>query len=314
VSSKTVHRRLLLWTAAALCCGWTLAAPDPACSAPGVVFCSEFEEGDFSIWDDFDGNPSPWNLLVQDPGPVPTTGNHVARLRVPDGRGTTDLVKVLPARYDRLYARWYQQWEPGYDFSVAVHGGGLHAGDRGKLGHSGDRPAGDDWFSAWLEPWYGPLRLYTYYRGMYQDCVNPAGSCWGDDFPCFRDEGQAYCTDPWHRETIMPPTMQTGRWYCLEMMMDGGTPVTSGANADGQMNFWIDGTAYGPWNDLWFRTTPNLKLEILWLSLFHHDAHSVEGIMLDNVVVSTDPIGCLGGGGPTPIPSPQNLQRTDRRP
>jgi hypothetical protein len=44
----------------------------------------------------------------------------------------------------------------------------------------------------------------------------------------------------------------------------------------------------GEWNVL------PLQLHILWLSLFHHASHSVEGIMLDNVVISTQPIGCLG--------------------
>jgi len=59
------------------------------------------------------------------------------------------------------------------------------------------------------------------------------------------------------------------------------------------VNFWLDGEEYGPWNDLWMRTTPDLRVGILWLSLFHHGEHSVEGILLDDVVVSTEPIGCL---------------------
>ena len=36
------------------------------------------------------------------------------------------------------------------------------------------------------------------------------------------------------------------------------------------------------------------RFPILWLSLFHHAEHSVEGILLDDVVVSTDRVGCLG--------------------
>ena len=54
----------------------------------------------------------------------------------------------------------------------------------------------------------------------------------------------------------------------------------------------MDGLEIGPWDDLWFRTTEDLKISILWLSLFHHTDHSVEGIYLDNVVVSTSLIGC----------------------
>jgi hypothetical protein len=92
----------------------------------------------------------------------------------------------------------------------------------------------------------------------------------------------------------MPPVLETGRWYCLEIMLDAGTPVQNDADADGVQNFWIDGVEFGPFEHLWHRTTPDLKISILWLSLFHHGDHSVEGVYLDNVVVSEQRIGCLG--------------------
>ncbi len=78
------------------------------CSSNAGVFCSGFEEGSFSIWDDFDGNPAPGNTLVSDPGPFNQTGNRVARLLPPSGRGGVDLVKVLPRQENKLYARWYK--------------------------------------------------------------------------------------------------------------------------------------------------------------------------------------------------------------
>ncbi|MFC2173373.1 hypothetical protein ACFLU6_12180 [Acidobacteriota bacterium] len=276
------------------------AADDPVCSRSDVVFCSEFEEGDKAIWDDYDGNPDTENQILQAPGPFCLAGNHVMRLRVPPGSGASDLVKELPGSYNRLYARWYQQWEPGYDFSARNHGSGLHAGNRNLLGVSGQRPDGDDRFSSGIEPLAGNdsltgrLNLYSYYRGMYQDCVDPNGQCWGDHFPCMIDEGY-YCEKPEHRETIMPPRMETGRWYCLEIMIDAGTPVLNDSEADGYQNFFIDGVAYGPWEHLWHRTTDNLQLTILWLLLYHHADHSEEGILLDNVVVAQERIGCLWG-------------------
>jgi len=258
----------------------------------GIVFTSGFEEGNKSIWDDSDPNPDSTNLLIEDPGPFNKEGNHVMRLRVPPGRGGADLVKVLPASYDKLYARWYMMWEPGYDFNARNHGGGLHAGDRNNLGRSNYQPLGNDWFSTWIEPAESKLNLYTYYRGMYMDCSNPQGQCWGDHFPCWFDEGEHFCDKPEHRETIMPPVMENGRWYCIEIMLDAGTPVQSDSEADGVANFWIDGIEYGPFRHLWLRTTSDLKISILWLSLFHHSEHSVEGILLDEVVVSTEKIGC----------------------
>jgi len=265
------------------------------------VFCSGFEEGSKAIWDDWDGNPDSTNLLMADPGVCNKSGNHIMRLRVPPGSGTADLVKVLPSSYDKLYARWYEKWEPGYDFTARNHGSGLHAGSRDLLGHSGIRPNGTDWFSSWIEPMaeagaanIGRPSLYTYDPGMYQNCTDPNGSCFGDYIPCLVDDGSVFCTKAKDREKTLPPAFTSGRWYCIEMMLDGGTPTPSATNANGVADYWIDGVEYGPWGNQWFRSTANLKLNILWLSLFHHEAHSVEGVMLDDVVVSTSRIGCHG--------------------
>jgi hypothetical protein len=263
-------------------------------SGEGWIFCTGFEEGNLALWDDYDGNPPATNTLMEHPGPFNEPGNHVVRLRAPEGTGGADLVKVLPSTHDRLYARWYVMWEPGYDFNARGHGGGLFAGDRNMLGvGSGSQPDGYDRFSATLEPHriHHQLNFYSYYPGMYQDCVDPNGSCWGDSFPCLDDDGQALCTKAQHRPGPLPPVLETGRWYCIEMMMDGGTPSTDGSVADGVLNLWIDDVEYGPWDDLWFRATPDLKITTLWINLWHHAEHSVEGIMVDEVVVSTERIG-----------------------
>jgi hypothetical protein len=268
-----------------------IAHAQPSCKG---VFCSGFEEGSKAVWDDWDGNPDSTNLIMADPGAFNVSGNHVMRLRAPAGRGGADLVKVLPGKYDKLYARWYQKWEPGYNFDAPCHGGGLHAGDRDLLGRSDFRPQGNDWFCTWIEPYKGRLQLYSYYRGMYQDCVDPQGSCWGDVFPCTADEGSNYCEKTEHRDKSgkMPPQLQTGRWYCIEIMLEAGSAVSADSLANGRQDFWIDGVEYGPFERLWHRTTADVKISILWLSLFHHDAtHSVEGVMLDDVVVASERIG-----------------------
>jgi hypothetical protein len=267
------------------------------CSQPKAdwLFCSGFEEGSKAIWDDYDGNPDAQNLLMADPGPQALAGNHVMRLRVPPGRGGADLVKVLPEPADKLYARWYIKYESGFDFSAPNHGGGLHAGSRDLLGRSDYRPSGSDWFTGWVEHTTDThvYNVYSYYRGMYMDCADPNGQCWGDHFPCMADQGQIYCTNPAHRPGVVPPTLVAERWYCVELMMDGGAPSQDGNAATGTLDFWVDGQEIGPWTGLWFRTTSALKLGILWLSLFHHGEHSAAGLFYDNVVVSRKPIGCL---------------------
>lgn len=260
------------------------------------VFCTSFEEGDFGVWDDYDGNPPPTNALLADPGPWEVAGNHVARLRAPASGGTADLLKVLDSSHGELYVRWYQLYEPGFTFDVAGHGNALAAGDRDLLGSgSGFRPDGTDRFGAGFEHHRTSRRpnIYTYYPGMYQDCFDPDGQCWGDRFPCMLDEGQFYCKEPAHREIPPgPPVLETGRWYCFEMRLDAGTPTPGGAGADGALQFWVDGVSYGPWEGLWFRSTAALEINMLWMKTFFSAAHSGMGILIDNVVVSTAPVGC----------------------
>ncbi|MCK5667333.1 MAG: hypothetical protein KAI17_27790, partial [Thiotrichaceae bacterium] len=205
-----------------------------------------------------------------------------------------DLVKILPSSYDQIYARWYIKWRDGYNFNDHNHGGGLHAGGRQYLGRSDYRPAGDDWFSAWIEPDVNTHTLYSYsyYRGMYMNCADPSGSCWGDMFPCTTDEGRTFCEKPEHREQFLPDELEDNRWYCVEMFLDGGVATSNEANATGKLNFWVDGVEMGAWDNLWFRTNDNIKINTLWLNLFHHGEHSPAGVMYDHVAVSTQRIGC----------------------
>jgi hypothetical protein len=104
----------------------------------------------------------------------------------------------------------------------------------------------------------------------------------------------------------MPPAMVVNQWYCVEVLLDGGTPTATGAGANGVQDFWIDNVEYGPWTDLWHRTTSTLKINILWINLYYHNAHVDKGFMVDDVVVSTQRVGCHGGGG---VPGkPTNLR------
>jgi len=201
---------LLCTTVAAVA---AVAQNECASSPPGTVFCMDFEGvNPKSNFDDYDGNADTENQLVTDSGPANSSSNKAIRLRVPTGqRGGSDLVKVLPASYDKLYARWYFQYEPGFNFNAPNHGGELTAGSRNFIGVSDNRPTGSDfaYFTIqYLNPSAKPF-AYSYYRGMYQDCSNPAGQCWRDSLPCVY--GAAYCTKPQHVPLITLPTIQGGR-------------------------------------------------------------------------------------------------------
>ena len=282
------------------------------CANPplGTVFCEDFEgTNPKSNFDDYDGNLETENQIVIENGPTNSSSNKVIRLRVPAGqRGGSDLVKILPSSYDKLYARWYFQYEPGFNFNAPNHGGGLTAGNRNHIGVSGNRPTGGD-FAYFTIQYLNPSAVpfaYSYYRGMYQDCSNPNGQCYGDSLPCVY--GSAYCTKPQHRPSITMPTIQAGRWYCVEQMLDMGTPNTTGTNPNGRLTLWLDDQLIGDYQDLWIRTVSSLKVQNLWLSLFHHDGtHSNVGKMIDNVVVSTERVGC-GATGSIKLNPPTNLR------
>ena len=120
--------------------------PRNECANPpaGTVFCEDFEganpKADF---DDYDGNLDTENQVITDSGPSGDSSNKLIRLRVPAGQsGTSDLFKVLPGSYDKLYARWYFKYETGFNFAARNHGGGLSAGDRNLIGQSGIQPTG----------------------------------------------------------------------------------------------------------------------------------------------------------------------------
>ena len=264
------------------------------------IFCEDFEGGDLSAWDPQTPSKKGSLKIVEQPS-VTTARNHVLQLRVNPGRGGIGLNKTITSgTYDRLYARWYQKYEPGFDFSARNHGHGFHAGDRWKKGVAGMRPQGDDYFTVQLEYETATRTqvprpfIYAYYRGMYMDCRDPKGQCWGDHLPCMIE--QRYCRQQAHRPVAMPPVLTDDRWYCIELMVDAGDAVQQQSTANGELNFWVDGQSYGPWENMWFRTSDAITITQFWLGLFHHSKHAEQGIRYDNVVISRSRVGC----GPAP--------------
>jgi hypothetical protein len=270
----------------------------------GTIFCEDFESANPKAhFDDYDGNLDSENQVVTDDGPSEASINKVIRLRVPAGqRGGSDLLKVFRLSYDKLYVRWYFMYEPGFNFSARNHGGGLSAGDRNFIGQSGIGPSGSDWVGFFVQYQENTAKpyAYSYYRGMYQDCTDPNGSCWGDSFPCVYDNGASYYTKQQDCPTVTLPNLVAGQWYCYEQMIDMGAASANGSGTTGRLTQWLDSNLIGDNTNLWLRTTVNLKIQNLWLSLYHHDGtHSVVGELIDDVVVSTQRIGC-GTMRPTP--------------
>ncbi len=105
-------------------------------------------------------------------------------------------------------------------------------------------------------------------------CTNGLECCWGNNFAPTPD---------------VPLPLDT--WVCFEMMMKANTP---GQN-DGEMAYWIDGKLAHEKKDMAWRTTADLKLNMVRLQHYNETSdvqnHS-NRIWFDDVVVSTERIGC----------------------
>ena len=123
----------------------------PVCAAG--VFCSGFEEGNKTIWDDYDGNPDSTNLLMTDPGPVCQVGQSCdadqgsqrwqcakrgrPRQDTPD-RARQDVRALVPQV--GTWIRLHRKESRGADCMQAA-GTCLAVPEH--------RPNGSDWFSTW---------------------------------------------------------------------------------------------------------------------------------------------------------------------
>jgi len=144
------------------------------------------------------------------------------------------------------------------------------------------------------------LHFYTYYPEMNCDS---GGYCSGDyvqnicdgcaqkDMPC--SDGPECCWGNFF-ETDPKPVLEKDKWVCLEMMMKINTPGES----DGEMAFWVDGQLGHRETGMHWRDVPELQLNKVWVQhyLANGDADQPNRIWWDDIVISTDRIGCGMGG------------------
>ena len=82
-----------------------------------------------------------------------------------------------------------------------------------------------------------------------------------------------------------------GRWFCFEMAMK----ANPSAEHDGWMACWIDGKEIHRVDGMMWRTSPTLALDRVRLQHYitSEDAKQFSNrVWFDDVVVSTEPIGC----------------------
>jgi len=257
---------------------FSLVSAQDKCLDSSTVFCSGFEEGTINNINKKWGSPYAGSQVVADAGPFNSSGNHVGHFVT-----SAPAPYILPTIDAKVYFRWYMKWDANYSFSEPNHaGGGFAVGSPNSWGSSGVQPTGADFGFAWLQPWTsdGKLAFYTYSKGMYMDLP------WGDGIPC--SPGSNCKTEQQEKNPL--PTMLNNKWYCLEIMMDVGTPSSNWASANGSLNLWIDGVEYGPWK-VWWRTVNTMKISRFGFMYYFHDGSTGLNAYVDDVIVSKKYIG-----------------------
>ena len=308
---------LLAGTAAALQEGAGLAQDYPGDEGiegkPRVVFVERFDEDLETIFERYDDVAAPDRMqLDADTPPGAATDASLLMTHVGGAGDSIHLFTRLPGYeegYDKLHLRFYVKFDedcwPVHHF---VGLGGYHPPSRWPQGQAGRRPEGDDRFSTAVETFGSDWRwdFYTYWSEMRG---NPTQTHYGNNF----------VSDPGFEVT-------RGEWICVEFMVKLNTPPDE---RDGEQAFWIDGELHrmdgqvvshlgpgfprGSWTwDTWtpdpdgepfdgfrWRTTEDLAINSLWLSLYITGAPEdyESKVWLDHVVVAEEYIGPLAPGG-----------------
>lgn len=252
----------------------------------GWAYCNGFEKG-LGTWDDRDTNPGATTAIISDPGPFDLEQNNVVRLAVSANARLADLVKVVEPPRSTIFLRWYAKWENNFPFDAVATRVGLF----GALASLG----ADSAFGASVVPYAqstvsaDTFGLRLTYPGN-PNCLADQSSCTAEMLPPL---GTA------------PPELTTNQWYCIELMVDMGTPrgdqtEVSEVEPDGVVNFWVAGLQRGPRTGLWLRRDAAEGIGAVWFQAYRPDAENADssaGVLIDNVVLSDTRVGCR----PTPL-------------
>jgi len=248
------------------------------CASPGVLFCEDFEQGINNSW-------------VRDGGSVniisgqakANEGNNIIELRTYENISSSKLLYTF-ANQNEVYVRYDVQYATDYDNSGGSHGpvlGGSQSPPWGMLGTAGKPPTGSDYFVLNHEPTTPGSVGNGSQFGFYAYFVNMSG-IWGNIF----------------KSNLTPkPIIATGQWQCIEF---GLRLNTAGANnQDGKAFFWVDGVAHGNFDNFQWRISSNLMINTLMLDSYNHfnggplPASKPNRVRYDNIIISTQPVGCL---------------------
>ncbi|MGJ8697206.1 MAG: polysaccharide lyase [Verrucomicrobiaceae bacterium] len=243
---------------------------------PNVIFATGFENDDWrKHWDG--GKRKTVAVIDQDPArkfaplhgkalsiTTPKGQHYGASIEFPFNKTKDGEPTEIHFRY---YLRLGDDWNPT--------DGGKFPGIGGTYGKAGwgGRPA--DGTNGWSA------------RGLFRgskDGKTPIG------FYCYHAEMKGQYGDNflWDKDNL--GLLENNRWYCIEQY----ARLNTIGKSDGILRAWIDGQLAFEKTDLRMRHTPNLKIQNIWINLYHggkSPASSEDHVFIDDIVISRAPIG-----------------------
>ena len=178
----------------------------------------------------------------------------------------------------QVYFRYYLRLANDWNQTVEVGKLPGISGTYGNAGWGGRKSDGRNGWSA---------------RGLFIKTVpagNPLAGRTPIGFYCYHaDMEDTYGTN-WVWSKGYRGYLATNRWYCIEQYCQLNSP----GKKNGILRGWVDGHAAFEKTDVRFRLTDKLKIEQVWMNLYHggkapspHDQHT----FMDNVVIARSYIG-----------------------
>lgn len=284
------------------------SATEPYCvDNPAVIYCNDFEGGTL---DGLEVGPRATWVSAQADGMHTYEGDGALLADFTPPYGAEAEFGARFAGVDRVYARFYMRFDDSWDAPMhhfyAIHGD--RPDDMWSChGDAGCRPDGVRCLSGTTVDTRmvvdgelpGQPFFYTYHPEMNCDpgdsCANYADpqaicdGCADRGLPC--DDGLECC---WGENLdIQDQTISlvADTWYAVETMVAANTPGV----ADGEMTLWIDGVQIGHVAGIRWRDDPLLQLNHFIVWNYYPETEVAHRIWFDNLVISTEPVGVLGG-------------------
>jgi MYXO-CTERM domain-containing protein len=292
---------------------------------PAWLLCEDFEQGALG-WDDWyaqsswvecagcsGGTNDPDRIRLEQDAAIAHGGSwtvHMPGTAPPHQGGTLRFATCAGEQqagctlegHDQLYFRTWVRLAAEHEY---VHhflgiGGSRPNAYWDANGNAGCRPNGERWAGTRVDMNTShELFFYTYYPGMHCDsggyCSGSyaeqiCNGCADKDMPC--SNGLECCWGN-HFSPEQPVVVPTEEWTCIEMMMELNTPGAS----DGSMAFWVDDVLAHEVTGMHWRDVPELQLNRAMLEHYIESADAPNPIWFDDVVVSTERIGCEASVG-----------------